>query len=306
MAHPYRTRPPAVAGTFYPGSPVRLRETVDRLLAEAGGAARDSAAPRAAAMRTGTTAPAQARERAGAAIGPPAALLVPHAGYVYSGPVAACAYRTLIPYRERVRHVVLLGPAHRARLVGLALPDAEAFETPLGLVAVDVGLAAEAATLPQVTVDGRAHAAEHSLEVQLPFLQRVLAELTVLPLVVGHAEPAEVSRVIQRFLGREGLVVVISSDLSHYLPYDAATAVDAGTARRIAELAPERISLDEACGAMALNGLLLAARRAGLEPCLLDLRNSGDTAGPHDEVVGYAAVAFVRATHAGATAEGER
>jgi hypothetical protein len=275
-----RVRPPAVAGTFYPKDPSRLALTVDRLLDEAKQAQAALAGPASASDVTS----------------PPLALLVPHAGYVYSGPVAAHAYARLLPFASEIRRYVLLGPEHRGFVERLALPDADAWATPLGEVEIDADLEREAASLPGVVRDARAHAAEHSLEVQLPFLQRVSSEFQVLPLLVGSAGVGQVAEFVGRFLGRPQTVVVISSDLSHYLPYDEARRVDAETVRRISELDVELVTHDEACGATPLNGFLLAARRAHLTPVLLDLRNSGDTAGPREEVVGYASFAFARNT----------
>lgn len=256
-------RPAAVAGTFYPGDPRTLAATVAALL----GRAPEPDGP------------------------PPKALIVPHAGYVYSGPTAAVAYRRLAPARDRIRRVVLLGPAHRVPVGGLALPPWEAFATPLGAVPVDREAAAEVRDLPQVTVSGPAHAWEHSLEVQLPFLQTVLGDVRLVPLVVGDAAPREVAEVIERLWGGPETLVLVSSDLSHYHPYEVARRIDSETVRRILRFEP--VSHAQACGGTPVNGLLPAARRHGLAPELLDLRNSGDTAGDQDEVVGYAAVAFV-------------
>ena len=259
-------RPAAVAGRFYPGDAAALAGEVDALLA---------AAP----------APAGAR---------PKALIVPHAGYVYSGPIAAAGYRHLLGAGPRPRRVVLLGPAHTVALRGIALPDVDALATPLGVVRVDVALAARAAALPQVLPSRDAHAREHALEVQLPFLQRTLGpDFTLLPLVVGHVAPATVAAVLDALWGDDDTLLVISTDLSHYLGYADAQALDADTARRILALDPGFES-DQACGAFALRGFLQAARSHGLVGRLLDLRNSGDTAGDRRRVVGYAAFAFAQ------------
>lgn len=255
-------RPAAVAGAFYPGNPRSLEQEVAALLAEA---------------QPGP--------------GPvPKAVIVPHAGYIYSGPVAAAAYRRIAAGRDRIRRVVLLGPAHRVPVRGLALPGAEAFETPLGTVALDRQAAESLKGLPQVVESAPAHAWEHSLEVQLPFLQKVLDDFTLVPLVVGDATPDEVAEVLERLWGGPETLIVVSSDLSHYLPYELAREVDGQTVRRILDFRP--VSHEQACGGTPVNGLLLAARRHGLTPELLDLRNSGDTAGSRDHVVGYAAFAF--------------
>ncbi|MEO1765903.1 AmmeMemoRadiSam system protein B [Thiobacter aerophilum] len=261
MAH--AVRHPAVAGTFYPEHAGKLDYDLDNLL-------------RRARKTTGPV---------------PKAVIVPHAGYIYSGPIAASAYQRIAAGRDHIRRVVLLGPAHRVPVRGLALPGVDAFETPLGAVPLDQDAIARLRSLPQVVESAPAHAWEHSLEVQLPFLQKVLDEFTLVPLVVGDATPEEVAEVLERVLGGPETLIVISSDLSHYLPYDLARRIDGDTAQLILDLRP--VSHEQACGGTPVNGLLLAARRHDLKPELLDLRNSGDTAGDHDHVVGYAAFAFV-------------
>jgi hypothetical protein len=228
-------------------------------------------------------------------------LVVPHAGYVYSGPIAAQAYALLARWRAQVRRVVLLGPAHRLALRGLALPGVSAFETPLGRVQLDGSALSQLRGLAQVSVDDAAHAKEHSLEVQLPFLQRVLDQFTLVPMVVGAASALQVAEVLERLWGGDETLVVISTDLSHYLPYAEARATDRKTVERILQLAPD-LDHDQACGATPLGGALLAARAHGLVPRLLDLRNSGDTAGDRSRVVGYCAFAF----ESGGDAAGDR
>jgi hypothetical protein len=263
-ANPARQpRPPAVAGMFYPGDPTTLARDVDDALA-------------------------RARPVAGPA---PKALIAPHAGYVYSGPIAASAYAALGPVRDAIRRVVLLGPCHRVAVRGLALPSADAFDTPLGRVAVDRAAVAALAGLPQVVVSGAAHAQEHSLEVQLPFLQRVLHEFSIVPLAVGAATTDEVAEVLERLWGAAETLIVVSSDLSHYHRYDDAVRIDRATAGAIASL-DAALDHEQACGATPIAGLLAVARRRGLAAELLDLRNSGDTAGDRRRVVGYAAFAF--------------
>lgn len=255
-------RPAAVAGMFYPADPRQLALEVQGHLAEA----------RPSALH-------------------PKALIVPHAGYIYSGAIAASAYSTLKAIASRIRRVVLLGPTHRVAVRGLALPDAQAFDTPLGRVALDMQAMRAIAHLPQVVVSGAAHEQEHSLEVQLPFLQTVLSDFTLLPLAVGMATAEEVATVLEAVWGGAETLIVISSDLSHYLPYAVAQFVDHKTTQGILNLQPA-LSHKEACGATPISGLIVAARKHHLQAHLLDLRNSGDTAGSRDRVVGYAAFAF--------------
>lgn len=256
-------RPPAVAGMFYPASPAELAATVDHLLA---GTAPGTAAP-------------------------PKVLIVPHAGYIYSGSTAALAYAALAPRKAQIRRVVLLGPTHRVAVEGLALPKTQAFATPLGDIPLDVEAIATLTELPQIVFSDLAHAREHSLEVHLPFLQRVLGDFKLVPLAVGHAAPAAVADVIDRLWGGPETLIVISSDLSHFLPYATAQQVDRDTCHHILQL-DNHIDPEQACGAFPLNGLLLTAKRRGLTPKLLHLCNSGDTAGDKDRVVGYAAFAL--------------
>jgi hypothetical protein len=222
---------------------------------------------------------------------PPKAVIVPHAGYVYSAPVAAPAYRRVARGRDVTRRVVLLGPVHRVPIRGLALPAADAFATPLGTIEVDTEAAARALELPQVRRSEAAHALEHSLEVQLPFLQTVLDDFRIVPFAVGDATPDEVAEVIGQLWGGPETLIVVSSDLSHYHPYAAARQIDRGTAAAIMAL-DASLDHEQACGATPINGFALCARRRDLKPELLDLRNSGDTAGDKSRVVGYAAFAY--------------
>jgi MEMO1 family protein len=265
-------REAVVDGLFYPAAPDALRARIVDYLAGADAVfdAADDA------------------ERA-----PPKLLITPHAGYEYCGAVAAQAYARLGRRGARaISRVVMLGPAHRVALDGLATPRTQAFETPLGRVALDCASLASLDDLPQVTRSDRAHEREHSLEVQLPFLQTLLGtDFTLVPLVVGHAGAQDVAQVLERLWGGDETLIVISSDFSHYLTYEQAQAADRATAQRILSLAAT-LSPQEACGACAINGALLAARRHGLVPRLLDLRNSGDTAGDRDLVVGYGAIVF--------------
>lgn len=259
-------RTPAAAGMFYPAQAGVLRNMIDELM-------RDSALQ-------------DESEEC------PKALIVPHAGYAYSGAVAAAAYAQLRPHRERIRRVVLLGPAHRVAFQGLATSTAVAWHTPLGDVPLDTQATAELAALPQVKAFDRAHRDEHSLEVQLPFLQRALDSFTLLPLIVGEASPEEVAEVLERFWYDENTLFVISSDLSHYLDYETCQRVDHVTCQAIETLAGELISNEQACGRYPVRGLLLTARRHHLVPVTLKLCNSGDTAGDKRRVVGYGAWAF--------------
>jgi hypothetical protein len=257
-------RPSAVAGTFYPAARETLSHDIAALL-ENSSASREADVPKA--------------------------LIAPHAGYIYSGPVAAKAYARLAPARGRIKRVVLLGPAHRVAFDGLALPGALGLATPLGVVPVDLEAVQSISSLPQVSESRAAHAPEHSLEVHLPFLQAVLGMFAVVPLVVGQASAEEVAEVLDRLWGGDETLIVISSDLSHYLTYGQAQAIDRETVRTILLRQP-RLDHNQACGATPVNGLLTVASRRGLKPELLDLRNSGDTAGDRSRVVGYASIGF--------------
>jgi AmmeMemoRadiSam system protein B/AmmeMemoRadiSam system protein A len=257
-------RPAAVAGLFYPGDAAALAAEVDELL---GGV--PHLAPR---------------------LGFPKALVVPHAGYIYSGPVAAHAYDELAAARGIVRRVVLLGPVHRVPVRGLAAPAADWFATPLGRVRIDRAALDALRDLPQVVVSDRPHALEHSLEVQLPFLQKQLGDFALVPFAVGDAAVEEVAAVIERLWGGPETLIVISTDLSHYHAYEAARALDGATLARIAARATD-LGHEEACGATPLNGFLAVAARRGIEVRLLAACNSGDTAGGKGKVVGYSAFA---------------
>ncbi|MFA6015777.1 MAG: AmmeMemoRadiSam system protein B [Gallionellaceae bacterium] len=255
-------RPPAVAGMFYFDDPQKLKQHITQYLSFA--------------RHFDLT---------------PKALIVPHAGHMYSGEIAATGYATLLPLAAKIRRVVLLGPTHRVAVRGLALPGVEAFDTPLGRIPLDTELADQLSRFPQISINPQVHAQEHSLEVQLPFLQCVLEDFTLLPLAVGMATAEEVAEVLKAVWGGEETLIVISSDLSHYLPYAASQQIDLATAKQIIEF-NHNVTHDHACGATPINGLLLAAQQHHLTPHLLDLRNSGDTAGSKDKVVGYASFAF--------------
>lgn len=256
-------RAPAVAGAFYPADPVVLRDQVDRLLAAA-------PAPQPGAVR-------------------PAALIVPHAGYVYSGSTAALAYRLLAG--SEVDKVVVIGPTHRVAVRGVALPTAAAFATPLGPLRVWPGAREALAAVPWAIMHDGTHRDEHAVEVQLPFLQRVLGEVDIVPLNAGAATGEQVADVVEALWDSPATLVVISSDLSHYLTYDEARSRDAATIAQIMALHGP-LDHDQACGATPVSGMLEVARRRGLVPRLLGACSSGDTAGDRDRVVGYCAVAF--------------
>jgi MEMO1 family protein len=265
-------RAPAVAGSFYPGRPAELSAAVEGYLAAAERAESGEPRPLPKAI--------------------PKAIIVPHAGYVYSAPVAAAAYARLRPLAGTVTRVVLLGPAHTVYLDAVAAPHADAFDGPLGALTVDRPALWQLAGLPQVVQDDTPHAREHALEVQLPFLQAVLGEVAILPLVVGDVAATAVAQVIERLWGGPETLIVLSTDLSHYHPYAVARRRDAATAAAIEALDGTRIGPEDACGCRALAGLLAAARARGLSIERLDLRTSGDTAGPKDQVVGYGAWAL--------------
>jgi MEMO1 family protein len=256
-------REPAVAGSFYDAGAQRLTADVDRLL--------DRARPPEVSAC-------------------PTALVAPHAGYAYSGPVAATAYATLRPHAEGLRRVVLLGPPHFVPVPGMAVPAATGFATPLGVVDVEVtGCVRVAAEVEGVEVSDRPHEQEHALEVQLPFLQRLLPEgFTLLPVVVGGAAPESVADALDASV-TAGALVVVSTDLSHYLDHATATRRDRATAEAVVRRDAGAVGSRDACGAAPLRGLLVWARRHDLSVRLLDLRTSADTAGGRGRVVGYGA-----------------
>ena len=256
-------RPAAVAGLFYSDDPEQLRADILHYLK--------------GASRSANT--------------PPKAIIVPHAGYVYSAEVAASAYAQLEPLAQKIKHVILLGPSHRLAFRGIATPNADAFATPLGRVKINRQLCHTAEQFDFVQAIPAAHAQEHSLEVQLPFLQTLLADFDLTPLVVGDCSAADVARVLDTLWGNDDTLIVISSDLSHYHNYEVARRLDANTSRAIEQLQPENISYDDACGRTPVNGLLTLAKHKQLQIDTLDLRNSGDTAGSKDRVVGYGAYA---------------
>lgn len=266
-------REPAVAGLFYPADPAELAGTIDEMIV-------------AAADRVPIDRHEEVPERL-------KVLLAPHAGYVYSGPTAAAGYlRVADPaVTKRVERVVLLGPVHRVPIRGLAHPGCRTFRTPLGEVPVEPVPDDVRAALPQVIDSAAAHAQEHSLEVHVPFLQQVLGDFTLLPLAVGATTPQQVADVLDVLEGGDDTLVVDSTDLSHYLPYDEARRVDAETIEQILDH-DDTIPTERACGAHPTNGMLLQARRRGRRPRLIEACNSGDTAGDKSRVVGYTSVTF--------------
>ena len=260
----HKVRSPAVAGLFYPADAKQLRAEVRQFMAQAK--------------------PAR--------IVSPKALIAPHAGYIYSGPVAANAYAQLREIANQITRVVLLAPAHRLAFSGLARSGASVFRTPLGDIEVDQAGIQAIDDLPQVHLLDAAFEGEHSIEVQLPFLQETLHHFRILPLLVGDATAIQVEQLLERLWGGKETLVVISSDLSHYLEYEQAREKDLEATQAIENLEPERLSYQHACGSTPVSGLLLAARHHHLKATTLDLRNSGDTAGPRNQVVGYGAYAF--------------
>jgi AmmeMemoRadiSam system protein B len=257
-------RSAAVAGLFYPADAGELRSLIETAMA--------------GVTRAGPT--------------PSKAVIAPHAGYAYSGPIAASAYAQLAPGRGLIKRVVLLGPPHRVPLTAVAVSGADAWATPLGQLEVDRPARDALLAHAEVIVDDAAHRAEHSLEVHLPFLQVVLGQVTVLPLVAGQVGAEAVARVLERVWGGPETAIVVSTDLSHYHDYDTAVRLDRATAAAIVARRPNEVGLDRACGVYAVRGALVAAERRGLDVRLVDLRTSGDTAGSRDRVVGYGAFAL--------------
>lgn len=254
---------PSVAGMFYPAEPDVLSRTVQQLLD--------------GAKNFGNR---------------PKALIAPHAGYVYSGPIAASAYAQLEPFAGQISQVIVFAPAHRVPFAGIAVASASYFRTPLGDVPVDRVAADQALKLPQVNEFDAAYEGEHALEVQLPFLQQILGRFKLVPFIVGDARGDEVAEVIELLWGDDSTLIVISSDLSHYLEYSSAKHIDRATTEAIESLEPQLLHYDNACGRIPIQGMLIAAREHGLTVETLDTRNSGDTAGSKDRVVGYGAYVF--------------
>lgn len=254
-------RQPAVAGLFYPANKLELTHVLNTLIEQA----------------------------PSVTLQPPKAIIAPHAGYIYSGLTAASIYKTLISQRNIIKRVVLLGPAHRVGFNGIAVTRSNYFATPLGNIEIDVAGVDLALTVPHVHVLEHAYDMEHSLEVQLPFLQTILAGFKLVPCVVGMAQPKDVAALLLKLWGGAETLIVISSDLSHYYDYATAQKLDQATSAAIVALDPDKIDDNQACGRLPIKGLLLAARELGLQARMVDLRNSGDTAGDKNRVVGYGA-----------------
>jgi len=256
-------RKPAVAGYFYPSDASELKSDIQKYLSKI--------------KETGPM---------------PKALIAPHAGYTYSGPVAATVYGRLRDNKDKIQRVVLFGPSHKVAFYGLAAPTSLYFETPLGKIPIDQESIKTIQNLSQVIVSDEAHAQEHSLEVHLPFLQEILGEFKLVPLVVGDAEPNQVGEVLEKLWGGSETLIVISSDLSHYHDYKTAQKLDKATCQAIENLRPQDLKYDSACGRNPVNGLLYISKTKDLKVETIDLRNSGDTAGSKDQVVGYGSWAF--------------
>ncbi len=259
-----RIKHPAVAGLFYPDNPEQLRLQVTAFL-------KDGQAGR---------------------IKNPKALIAPHASYIYSGATAGHAYAQLQSVADKIQHVIILAPSHHLPFPGIGYSSAAQFQTPLGCLKANFDAIALIKNLPQVNQIDEAFEKEHSLEVQLPFLQVALGDVQITPLLISNAHSSEVAEVLEKLWGGDETLIVISSDLSHYLDYNNAQKKDQEATQAIEQLEPSALAHDHACGQIPVKGLLIAARNHHLHVTTLDLRNSGDTAGSHDQVVGYGAYAF--------------
>lgn len=255
-------RQPAVSGSFYPDNPKILRAMLEDYLQQVVITPADKA---------------------------PRAVIVPHAGYIYSGEIAASAYARLRPKRSIIKRVVILGPSHRVGFSGLALSHAEVFKTPLGDIPLDTTAIATLVNFPFVEYMDQAHLYEHSLEVQLPFLQVTLDSFQLIPIVVGDCSAEQIEQVLELFYGKDDTLIVISSDLSHFHDYATAQQLDKETSEKIERLDYQHLDYDSACGRAPVSGLLALAKNKSLRVETIDLRNSGDTAGDKSRVVGYGA-----------------
>lgn len=270
-------RYPAVAGTFYPADATELQGCINKYLDEA----------KQRLISTDFT----------ASTPPVKAIVAPHAGYIYSGPIAASAYARILPRSENIRRVILLGPSHRVPVIGLAASHARYFQSPLGNIPLDQDAIQQLIKHKQVNYLDQAHDMEHSLEVHLPFLQTILNDFSLVPLVVGETEPDEVADVLETLWGGEETLIVISSDLSHYHNYAEAHQLDQKTSSAIENLQPDKIGYGDACGRNPLNGLLQLAKKKNAHMRTVDLRNSGDTSGDKSRVVGYGAYVLNETSH---------
>ena len=253
-------RQPAVAGSFYPDNPHTLKAMIESYLRQ--------------------VVPVNKA---------PKAMIVPHAGYIYSGEIAASAYARLQSKRSTTKRVVLLGPSHRVGFTGMALSHADAFNTPLGDIPLDIEAIASLTNYPFVDYMDQAHLSEHSLEVQLPFLQMTLDSFQLIPIVVGDCPAEQIEQVLELFYGKDDTLIVISSDLSHFHDYATAQRLDKETSEKIEHLDYQHLDYDSACGRVPVSGLLALAKKKSLQIKTIDLRNSGDTAGDKSRVVGYGA-----------------
>lgn len=256
-----RIRQPAVAGSFYPDDPEQLKAMLKHYLDEVALPDKSFKAPKA--------------------------IIVPHAGYIYSGSVAATVYARLKQASDTISRVVLIGPSHRVGFNGMAVSHAEQFATPLGNISIDTVGIEKLTRLPFVQYIDQAHAEEHSLEVQLPFLQLVLDKFTLLPIIAGEATSKQVCQVLEQVWGGTETLIVISSDLSHFHDYATAQRLDKKTSEFIQSLQYEKLDYDSACGRVPISGLLAYAEKYHLQVNKVDLKNSGDTAGDKKRVVGY-------------------
>jgi MEMO1 family protein len=262
-------RPPAVAGLFYPVDPELLNEMIERDLSHTSSSSVTSS---------------------------PKVVIVPHAGYIYSGPIAASAFALLKQSHHLIKRVVIIGPSHRVGFNGVAISSADYFDMPLGRIAIDKVAQAKLLDIVDVHIIDEAHAAEHSLEVQLPFLQYILDDFSIVPIVAGDASPDLIADVIKTLWGSPETLFVISSDLSHYHDYQTAQRLDEATSQAILDLDVSTIDSQHACGCVGIKGLLTFAHHHPMKATVLDLRNSGDTAGSKDSVVGYGAYSFTEVT----------
>jgi AmmeMemoRadiSam system protein B/AmmeMemoRadiSam system protein A len=259
---PDNIRPPAIAGTFYPSNPAELEATVQYFLDEA-------------------------NRVFGQPINVPKAIIVPHAGYIYSGLTAAAAFSRLHPARKAIKRVIILGPCHRVAVNGMALPSTDIFQTPLGDVPLDIDAIKKINDLDFITIFNETHVDDHSIEIHLPFLQKILAEFKLVPIIVGETDPGKVAEVLEILWGGPETLIIISSDLSHYLGYDQAKIIDNDTRKAVEQMDLKALGKDQACGRYSIMGLLTLAKAKGLSVGTADIRNSGDTAGTKDRVVGY-------------------